>query len=1237
LPETLAFLNNNLGIILGGAKMKKIHNKQLQNIICSVIAVVMIFGVLATVAYTEEIQPNTFQKVILEAISLPQSQRAQFVDDVLANLTATNYKSYVAEAKRILGVSISDADLELALKSYANYPDTHKSTLGSLLKSLELPKGSYSTGGFSDIERRINLAVTGDPSDARGFKLFVQLLGIIKTFNSKPIIYDGSLSKYEIDIKLEGNETLKNQLDVLILYIESLNALGITDLDGFINYVENEINTNPYSQIYSLKAFLKDELGAATYGGDLPKPDKVDPLQVVILQLLNLTDEQKEEFVDEILVKLTPSNYTNYVISAKRILGVSVSDDDVKEALKVYASYPSAYKSTLNDVIKTFKLSVKPYYTDDFSDIERRINLLITGDAWNQQGFRLFVEMLAQFKAFNSKPVFYDDATDKYKLDINVSGNDTLKNKLNTLILSIESLGSKGITDFDKFIEYIENEINTNAYSQIYSFKAFLKDEFGSSSYAGTLPKPDNFEPMHKVLLQLLNLSKEKREQFINDILVKLTASNYRNYVINAKRILGVSVSDAEVEKALQTYAEYPSAYKSTLNELIKNFALPKDSYNTSGFPDIKARINFLITGDSSNDDGFKLFVELFKNFKTFNSKPIFYDGENDIYKLDIRVDGNETFKGAMDKMIESVDTLNKRGVNDFNGFVDYFEAEINANSYSEIYALKSFLNNELGSSAYAGNLPVPKDPLQLVLLSVLKLPQSKRITFVNEVLIKVTPSNYTSYVKKAKQILEVSISDSDMESALKVYASLSQSNRAKIEAMIKVFDLSSIEIDTKNFKTLAGDINYEITGDRNDNTGIKFVVKSLEYVSVLTGPMVTDGKNDKFKVSFIKPNNNSLISNLDYLISLIKSLENRGVTDFDSFLAVAESIVNANDNGEIYYFKKYLKEQYGKTVYIGSLPNPFATSPTPASPTPASPTPASPTPASPTPASPTPASPTPASPTPASPTPASPTPASPTPTSSAPTTPTSTSGATTKPTSKTTSKPSDSTPGTKPTPTPVTTPEVTMPVQTMPAAPFNDIAGHWAEENIIKLAERGIINGYPDGSIKPNAEITRAEMAVIVVLAAGLQPAEEITLKFKDTDQIPSWAIGFVQTGVDNGIIYGYEDNTFRASNNLTREEMVVLIMQAFKYGKAENPELKFIDSNEVGGWSKAFIAKSVELGFVAGYPDNTFRPKRNVTRAEAFTVLLKAIEKKEAEDVAVENSEEPTTEENTTEQASQ
>jgi len=85
----------------------------------------------------------------------------------------------------------------------------------------------------------------------------------------------------------------------------------------------------------------------------------------------------------------------------------------------------------------------------------------------------------------------------------------------------------------------------------------------------------------------------------------------------------------------------------------------------------------------------------------------------------------------------------------------------------------------------------------------------------------------------------------------------------------------------------------------------------------------------------------------------------------------------------------------------------------------------------------------------------------------------------------------------------------------------------------------------------------------------------------------------------------------------------MVVLIMKAYEFGAVENPEFSFIDASEIGDWSKPFVGKAVELGFVVGYPDNTFKPKKSVTRAEAFTVLWKAIEAKEAANAPAEEAE--------------
>jgi len=84
----------------------------------------MIFGVIATVAYAEVVQPDAFQKVVLQVISLTEQQRINFVNNVLDQITTENYEDYVDDAKAILGLSMSDSDMEKALKSYAYYPDT---------------------------------------------------------------------------------------------------------------------------------------------------------------------------------------------------------------------------------------------------------------------------------------------------------------------------------------------------------------------------------------------------------------------------------------------------------------------------------------------------------------------------------------------------------------------------------------------------------------------------------------------------------------------------------------------------------------------------------------------------------------------------------------------------------------------------------------------------------------------------------------------------------------------------------------------------------------------------------------------------------------------------------------------------------------------------------------------------------------------------------------------------------
>ncbi len=171
---------------------------------------------------------------------------------------------------------------------------------------------------------------------------------------------------------------------------------------------------------------------------------------------------------------------------------------------------------------------------------------------------------------------------------------------------------------------------------------------------------------------------------------------------------------------------------------------------------------------------------------------------------------------------------------------------------------------------------------------------------------------------------------------------------------------------------------------------------------------------------------------------------------------------------------------------------------------------------------------------------------------------------------------------------------------------PYGDIFGHWAEDNLIGLIESGIITGYPDGSIKPNTHMTRAEVVTLIVKALGLSPAKDANLSFKDSKTIPSWAQGYIKTALDKGFIKGYPDNTIKPMDKVTRAEFTVMIMKAFAVDLSKNEELKFNDAKSaIPDWAKQQIAAAVKLGIIKGYDDNTFKPNNFITRAEVGAII--------------------------------
>lgn len=109
----------------------------------------------------------------------------------------------------------------------------------------------------------------------------------------------------------------------------------------------------------------------------------------------------------------------------------------------------------------------------------------------------------------------------------------------------------------------------------------------------------------------------------------------------------------------------------------------------------------------------------------------------------------------------------------------------------------------------------------------------------------------------------------------------------------------------------------------------------------------------------------------------------------------------------------------------------------------------------------------------------------------------------------------------------------------------FLDITGHWAEVSIKNAVNGGIVSGYPDGTFKPDMTVTRAEFAVMLMNAWKLQ-GEGVVLTFTDNAKIGAWAQQAIAKAVKAGIIHGYEDGSFRPDAQITRAEMAVIIANA-------------------------------------------------------------------------------------------
>ncbi|WP_435922131.1 S-layer homology domain-containing protein [Paenibacillus sp. DYY-L-2] len=177
------------------------------------------------------------------------------------------------------------------------------------------------------------------------------------------------------------------------------------------------------------------------------------------------------------------------------------------------------------------------------------------------------------------------------------------------------------------------------------------------------------------------------------------------------------------------------------------------------------------------------------------------------------------------------------------------------------------------------------------------------------------------------------------------------------------------------------------------------------------------------------------------------------------------------------------------------------------------------------------------------------------------------------------------------------------------PTKTYPDVERHWASEAMMRLSERGIMEGYGDGTFKPDRMMTRAEFITVVSRLLGLNGKAAKSV-YTDVAE-GAWYSRYVNGMVEAGIVSGFEDGTFRPEQKMTREQVWVILYRAFKNNlpQKEQSERIFTDTNEISPWANEAISALIASGVVSGYPDGTLKPKETITRAEAAALLAKLL----------------------------
>ncbi|MFK4475407.1 putative extracellular nuclease [Paenibacillus sp. RC73] len=195
----------------------------------------------------------------------------------------------------------------------------------------------------------------------------------------------------------------------------------------------------------------------------------------------------------------------------------------------------------------------------------------------------------------------------------------------------------------------------------------------------------------------------------------------------------------------------------------------------------------------------------------------------------------------------------------------------------------------------------------------------------------------------------------------------------------------------------------------------------------------------------------------------------------------------------------------------------------------------------------------------------------------------------------------------------------------------FSDISGHWAQQDISRLATRLIVAGANQSAstahetgemglsnvrFKPNGQVQRSELATLLVRMLGLEHSDRMVKGFDDV-QSELWYADSVRTAAAAGLVNGYADGSFRPDAPVSREELAVIVERALRFaGTAEDTaagsaSASLSDAQAISTWAAPAVNTLSGLGIMKGDEKGRFAPAASVTRAEAAAVLSRTLDK--------------------------